>query len=96
MRTTTSETERAAATEPVVTTIKVAIKPYDGVTEAMVRAWVRRGELPAVKAGKSYLIAPADLAARLRPRLREPVTKVGRESETARITRQLREAGVTT
>ena len=36
----------------------------------MVRGWIRRGEIPAVRAGKNYLVVQADIDARLTPRLR--------------------------
>jgi hypothetical protein len=60
----------------------------------MVRAWIRRGELAATRAGKSYLIDPVDLAARLRPTLRAPRPPTRRESPTQRTERQLRQAGI--
>jgi excisionase family DNA binding protein len=81
---------------PSLLTLDEAIAPYRGVTIPMVRAWIRRGELPAVRAGRGYLVDPADLAARLRPTLRTPPARPSRESETARAERQLREAGIST
>jgi hypothetical protein len=88
MHTTSSETP------PALVTIPEAIRPFHGVTVPMVRAWIRRGELPSVKAGKAHLIDPRDLAARLRPALREASTKSKRETENERAKRQLREAGL--
>jgi hypothetical protein len=60
----------------------------------MVRAWIRRGELPSVKAGKAHLIDPRDLAARLRPALRASAARPKRESEDAKAKRQLAAAGI--
>ena len=85
----------AHITPPVLLTIDAAVVPYGGaVTIEMVRAWIRRGELPATKAGKSYLISPEDLAARLAPRLRGAPTKQTRETPAQRETRQLQNAGI--
>ncbi len=79
---------------PVLVTISEAIKPYRGVSIKMVRAWIRRGELAAVRAGRNYLIDPRDLANRLTPRLQTPKAPKKRETQTERIERQLRNAGI--
>jgi hypothetical protein len=75
-------------------TLAAAITGYDGVTVPMLRAWIKRGKLPATKAGKSYLVDPVDLAGLLRPTLRTPASRPARESEAARTERQLRQAGI--
>jgi excisionase family DNA binding protein len=80
--------------DPALCPIDQAIVPYAGVTVPMVRAWIRRGELPAVRAGKSYLIDPRDLALRLTPKLRPRKEGKKRETPTARALRQLRNAGI--
>jgi excisionase family DNA binding protein len=79
---------------PRLTTIEDAIRPYCGLSVAMLRAWIRRGKLPATRAGKGYLIDPRDLADLLRPTLRPSPAHRARESESARIERQLAQAGV--
>ena len=75
-------------------TLAAAIAGYDGLTVPMLRAWIKRGKLPAVKAGKTYLVDPSDLAALLRPTLRTTVARPVRESEAERTERQLRQAGI--
>jgi excisionase family DNA binding protein len=90
----TGELAGASRTEAVLMTIEEAIGRYHGVTRAMVRAWIRRGEFPAVRAGKSYLIDPRDLEHRLRPTLRTSTARPVRESPTARAERQLQRAGI--
>lgn len=75
-------------------TLPAAIDGYDGLSVPMLRAWIKRGKLPATRAGKSYLIDPADLAALLRPTLRAASSRPARESESAKADRQLRAAGI--
>ena len=90
------QTTASDAGHPRLTTIPeaIAMLAVSGVTTEMVRAWIRRGRLAAVRAGKAYLIDPADLASLLRPTLRQRAPRPARESETARIGRQLAEAGI--
>ena len=94
MSATTSDTPRPTPNSPRLVTLERAIEPYDGLTVPMLRAWIRRGELAAVKAGKGYLVAPEDVAARLRPQLRQQAERRVRETETQRAERQLAEAGI--
>jgi hypothetical protein len=63
----------------------------------MLRARINGGQLPAVKMGRAYLVAPADVAALLTPKLLvTPTVKRKRETERERIERQLRQAGIVT
>jgi excisionase family DNA binding protein len=75
-------------------TLDVAIAIYKGVSLRTARNWIRDGKLPAAKAGRGYLVDPADVARLLTPQLRTPPTKPGRESPTARAERQLAQAGI--
>jgi excisionase family DNA binding protein len=75
-------------------TLDVAIAPYRGVSLRTARGWIRDGKLPAAKAGRGYLVDPADVARLLTPQLRAAGTRPKRESENARAERQLAEAGV--
>jgi excisionase family DNA binding protein len=63
-----------------------------GVTRRQLRAQITRGRLPAVKVGRSYLVAPSDLDALYAPRL-QPMRDARHESPTAREDAQLRAAG---
>jgi excisionase family DNA binding protein len=71
-----------------------AVAPYRGVNVRMARRWIAAGRLPATKVGRGYLVSPDDVAALLRPTLREPKARLTRESESVRIARQLAEAGI--
>jgi excisionase family DNA binding protein len=75
-------------------TLDVAIQPYRGVSLRTARNLIRDGRLPATKLGRSYLVSPADVAALLRPVLRQVAERPKREGENARAERQLRAAGV--
>jgi excisionase family DNA binding protein len=75
-------------------TLGMAIAPYHGVSLRTARNWIRDGKLAAVKVGPRYLVDPSDVARLLTPTLRPKAAKRGRESETERIDRQLREAGI--
>jgi len=79
---------------PRLVPLDEAMRPYRGVTRRMLQCWVRTGRLPAVRAGRGYLVSPADLASLLTPKLREPKARKPRESESSRIARQLAQAGV--
>jgi excisionase family DNA binding protein len=70
-----------------------AIRPYRGVSLRTARNWIRDGKLPATKAGRGYLVSPADVGRLLTPVIRS-APRPKRESENARALRQLREAGV--
>jgi hypothetical protein len=58
-------------------------------------AAVHRGALPAILVGRRYMVRREDVAKLLEPKARAPKPRRGRESETAKIQRQLREAGIT-
>jgi excisionase family DNA binding protein len=75
-------------------TLDVAIAAYKGVSLRTARNWIRDGKLPAAKAGRGYLVDPADVARLLTPQLRAVPARAGRESENARAVRQLAHAGV--
>ncbi len=91
-------TARAPITAlPELWTLEQAVEVYgeDKLTTPMLRAWIARRELPATRAGKRLLINPADLAARLAPKLRAVAhTQARRESNAAREERLLASAGV--
>lgn len=78
----------------VLMPIAEAIKPYRGLTVRMVIRLIHDGRLAATKIGRGYLVDPADVAALLRPTLRQPKARPARESESARIARQLAKAGI--
>ena len=75
-------------------TLNVAIALYKGVSLRTARNWIRDGKLPAAKAGRGYLVDPADVARLLTPQLRAAPAKCRRESENARAERQLAQAGL--
>ena len=80
---------------PFLVPLDEAIKPHHSVTVRMLRARINGGLLPAVKIGRAYLVAPTDVAALLTPKLlATPTPKRKRETESERIVRQLRQAGI--
>ena len=79
---------------PALLTLDEALKPYPSVSVRAGREWIKRGRLPAVRVGKSYLVSPADLARLLTPTLRAPAPRRHREGERAKIDRQLAAAGI--
>jgi excisionase family DNA binding protein len=87
---------RGLAQGPIVKllTLDQASALLGPVTVAMLRARVRRGELPAVKAGRSYLVSAEDIARLYAPTVRGEAKPRRNESERARIDRQLRAAGI--
>ncbi len=74
--------------------LEIAIRPYVGVSRRMVRAWIASGRLAAVKVGRAWLVEPGALQALLQPKLQPPRPRRVRESESQRIDRQLRAAGI--
>lgn len=90
------QSETVTSAEHALVTLPDAAQAYRGVTVRALRAWIHRGLLPASKVGKVYLVAPADVAKLLEPKVRPAPAPRSRESERARIERQLRDAGVST
>jgi len=90
----TNSVSRASDAPPALVTLDEALRPYPAVSVRSGREWIKRGRLPAVKVGKQYLVAPGDVAALLRPTLRQAALRPVRESEKARIARQLADAGI--
>ncbi len=58
------------------------------------RAMIARGELPAVRRGRAYLVRREDVERVFAPTIRSPPARNKRESETARLHRQLAAAGI--
>jgi excisionase family DNA binding protein len=77
-------------------TLDIAIAPYRGVSLRTARNWIRDGLLPAARAGRGYLVDPADVANLLRPVVRPATANPERETPSQREQRQLREAGIAT
>jgi hypothetical protein len=89
------ESQPRSARLPLLVPLDEAVEPYHGVTVRMLRDRINAGQLPAVKIGRRYLVSPADIAAMLVPRLLATSRpKPKRESERARIERQLAKAGI--
>jgi excisionase family DNA binding protein len=76
---------------PELVTLAEASKRYS-VSERVLRALITAGKLPASKPGKSYLVAPADLARLFAPVVRVALARVA-ETPTRREDRQLQQAG---
>ncbi len=87
---------QTSASDYSLVTLDVAIARYRGVSLRTARNWIRDGKLPAVKAGRGYLVDPADVAALLKPTLRAASERSTRESERERIARQLANSGIAT
>jgi excisionase family DNA binding protein len=85
---------QTTASDYDLVTLDVAIARYRGVSLRTARNWIRDGKLLATKAGRSYLIAPSDLAALLRPVVRAPAERATRETPSEREERQLAAAGI--
>lgn len=85
----------AVREEPRLLTLKVAAERY-GVTIRSLRIWIGAGRLPARKPGKDYLLDPKDVEAAIEDTYvkRPPIARKKRETESERITRQLRAAGI--
>jgi hypothetical protein len=67
------------------------------VKRQIVWSLIRRGKVSAVKIGREYFVDPQELKAQFAPRLRPVKAKEPkRESERARIERQLGQAGIAT
>ena len=73
--------------------LRTAVSNYEGVTVRSARAWIAQGRLPAVRAGRQYLVHPRDLARLLRPTVCTPTSELTRESLRAR--EACHEAGTT-
>jgi excisionase family DNA binding protein len=71
-----------------------AIKPYKGVTRRQLLALIHSGRLPAARVGRAFLVSPADVANLFQPKLQPAPARKVRESETARVERQLANAGI--
>ena len=63
-------------------------------TPRALRALIHRGELPARKVGKGYVILESDLLALFAPVVRPPVERRARQSSTVRALEQLAAAGL--
>lgn len=92
----TYPSESAASGQPRLVPLPDAARLYRGVSIRSLRSLIKRGRLPATKVGRAYLVDPRDVAALLQPTLRSAQPERRRESESARIERQLRNAGVAT
>jgi excisionase family DNA binding protein len=75
-------------------TLEQAADLLGAVNARTLRARIRRGELPAVKTGRAYLVSAEDVARLYTPMVRVPLARPGRETPTQRAERQLREAGI--
>jgi excisionase family DNA binding protein len=73
--------------------LALALAPFH-VSVRTGRRLVRDGKLPATKIGREYLVSPDDVRALLTPTSRATTPKPKRESESARVARQLSEAGI--
>jgi len=83
-----------AGETPALVPLAEALKRYQGVSVRVGRELIKSAKLPATRVGREYLVSPADVAALLAPRLLPGRPRKIRESETQRIERQLREAGI--
>jgi excisionase family DNA binding protein len=77
-------------------TLEQAATCLGAVTVRMLRTRIRRGQLPAVKAGRQYLVTADDVASLYTPVAKPRPQKGTRESDRARMERQLRAAGIAT
>lgn len=80
---------------PLNLTVPAAASKY-GLTPRQLRALIARGALPVIRlpGARGMLLAVADLEALFKPTVAAPKARKKRESESAKIRRQLREAGI--
>ncbi len=87
----------ASNPDPYAVALSVAIRAIRGLTIRQARALIARGALPAARpaGSRSYFVRVEDLERLFAPVVRAPkAAKAGRETETARLERQLAEAGI--
>ncbi len=81
--------------DPVAITLRVAADRYS-MTPRQLRALIDRGVLPAIRppGARAFVVLVADVERLFAPVAKLPKEKRVRETESQRITRQLRQAGV--